>query len=66
MVLFCLIHNKGGGIMFEKLLKTESCWEFFQNTSLPIAIYGTGNGADRVFAEFDKLGIAVSGVVASD
>ena len=55
MVLFCLIQNKGGGIMFEKLLKTESSWEFFKNTSLPIAIYGTGNGADRVFEEFKSL-----------
>ncbi len=52
--------------MFEELLKTESSWEFFLNTSLPIAIYGTGNGADRVFEEFHKLGITVSAVVASD
>ncbi len=52
--------------MFEELLKTESSWKFLQNTSLPIAVYGTGNGADRVFDEFEKLGIKVSAVVASD
>ncbi len=52
--------------MFEELLKTESSWEFLQNTSLPVAVYGTGNGADRVFDEFEKLGIKVSAVVASD
>ncbi len=66
MVLFCLMHGKGGGIMFEKLLNIESSWEFFQNTPLPIAIYGTGNGADRVFEEFQRLGITVSAVIASD
>lgn len=52
--------------MFKELLKTESSWEFLQSTSLPIAVYGTGNGADRVFDEFEKLGIKVSAVVASD
>ena len=43
--------------MFEELLKTESSWEFLQSTPLPIAVYGTGNGADKVFDEFEKLGI---------
>ena len=52
--------------MFEDLLTTESSWEFLQNTPLPIAVYGTGNGADRVFEELDRLGITVSAVVASD
>lgn len=52
--------------MFKDLLKTESAWEFLQGTTLPIVIYGTGNGADRVFEEFDKLGISVSAVCASD
>ncbi len=52
--------------MFEELLKTESSWEFLQSTTLPIVIYGTGNGADRVFEEFEKLGISVSAVCASD
>ncbi len=52
--------------MFENLLKIESSWDFFKNTPLPIAVYGTGNGADKVFDEFGKLGITVSAVVASD
>ena len=52
--------------MFEDLLTTESSWEFLKNTPLPIAVYGTGNGADRVFEEFGRLGITVSAVVASD
>lgn len=52
--------------MFEDLLTTESSWEILRNTPLPIAVYGTGNGADRVFEEFERFGITVSAVVASD
>lgn len=52
--------------MFENLLNEMSSWEFLKNTPLPIAVYGTGNGADKVFDEFEKLGISVSAVVASD
>mgnify|MGYP003292243240 CR=1 FL=1 len=66
MVLFCLIHDKGGGNVFEKLLNTQSSWEFLKDTPLPIAVYGTGNGADKVFEEFNRLGITVGAVVASD
>ncbi len=52
--------------MFKKLLNEISSWEFLKETSLPIVVYGTGNGADRVFEEFKKLGITVSSVCASD
>ena len=58
--------TKGGGKMFENLLNEKSSWEFLKETPLPIAVYGTGNGADRVFKEFERLGITVSFVVASD
>lgn len=52
--------------MFKNLLNEKSSWEFLKDCSLPIALYGTGNGADRVIEESDKLGITVSHVVASD
>ncbi len=52
--------------MFRKLLNEKSSWEFLKETSLPIAVFGTGNGADRVFDEFENLGISVSSVCASD
>lgn len=52
--------------MFENLLNEVSSWEFLKSTPLPIAVYGTGNGADRVFEEFERLGIKTSAVVASD
>ncbi len=52
--------------MFENILNEVSSWEFLKSTPLPIAVYGTGNGADRVFDEFERLGITASAVVASD
>ncbi len=52
--------------MFNELLTIQSSWEFLKSTPLPVAVYGTGNGADRVFDELDRLGIAVSAVIASD
>lgn len=52
--------------MFSYLLNTESSWEKLKNSPYPIAVYGTGNGADKVFSEFDRLGIVPDYVVASD
>lgn len=52
--------------MFEKMLNEIPSWEFLKATPLPIAVYGTGNGADRVFEEFERLGIEVSAVAASE
>ena len=52
--------------MFNELLSVQSSWEFLKSTPLPVAVYGTGNGADRVFDEFERLEIEVSAVVASD
>lgn len=58
--------TKGGGKMFKSLLYGKSSWEILKDSPLPVAVYGTGNGADRVFEEFNKLAIKVSHVVASD
>lgn len=52
--------------MFSYLLDTQSSWEKIKNSPYPVAVYGTGNGADRVFAEFDRLGIIPQYVAASD
>ncbi len=50
------------------LFKTEkeSVWTILKNTEKPIVVYGTGNGADKVFEVFDRLNIKVGGVCASD
>lgn len=52
--------------MFSEFLNTESSWEKLKNSPYPVAVYGTGNGADKVFAEFDRLGIVPQYVTASD
>lgn len=52
--------------MFSYLFDTMSSWEKIKNSPYPVAVYGTGNGADRVFAEFDRLGIIPQYVTASD
>ena len=41
-------------------------WDELKNTSLPIVLYGMGNGADKVLDKFEKRGIRAAGVMASD
>lgn len=52
--------------MFSEFLNTESSWKKLKNSPYPVAVYGTGNGADKVFDEFDRLGIVPQYVAASD
>ena len=47
-------------------VENKSVWEFLQSTKYPIIMYGTGNGADKVFEVFNELNIEVSGVTASN
>lgn len=42
-----------------------SVWEKLQETTEPIIMYGTGNGADKVIDIFEKLNIKLSGITAS-
>ena len=41
-------------------------WQRLKTEKLPILLYGTGNGADKILNELNRLGISVSGVFASD
>ncbi len=41
-------------------------WQRLKCENKPILLWGTGNGADKILAELDRLGIVVSGVFASD
>ena len=41
-------------------------WQRLKNESRPILLWGTGNGADKILAELNRLGIRVAGVFASD
>lgn len=43
----------------------SSVWEKLKNTTEPIIMYGTGNGADKVLDVFAEKGIEISGVTAS-
>ena len=42
--------------MLDKMLKSPSVWEKLKGADLPIVCYGTGNGADKIFDEFERLG----------
>lgn len=51
-------------LLFE--LEKDSVWTALEKTEEPIIMYGTGNGADKVFEALDSRGITVNGVAASD
>lgn len=52
--------------IISNLNKEQSVWQALQNSDKPIALYGMGDGADKVLAAFRKYDIKVSGVMASD
>lgn len=41
-------------------------WEKAQCTEKPVLIYGTGNGADKIIDELNRLNVKISGIFASD
>ncbi len=41
-------------------------WDFLKNEKRPICVYGMGNGADKLFSRFEKYGISVAELFASD
>lgn len=44
----------------------KTVWERASETEKPILLYGTGNGADKILDELQRLSVKVSGVFASD
>ena len=44
----------------------QSVWTRLKEETRPIVLYGMGDGADKILAQFDRLGIRASGVFASD
>lgn len=44
----------------------ENAFDRIKNCGLPVVIYGMGNGADKLRAEFAERGIEFSGVFAND
>lgn len=43
-----------------------SSWQKIKNSGKGVLIYGMGNGADKVIDEFNRIGVPVFGVTASD
>ena len=41
-------------------------WQYLRSADRPIVMYGTGNGADKIFDVLDSLGIEVKDIFASD
>lgn len=52
--------------MLSSLLTLPTCWEQLQKTEKPIVMYGMGNGADRLLAIFEGIGVEVREFFASD
>ena len=44
----------------------EDMWDRIAADTRPIAVYGMGNGADKLFERLGKYGVSVSDVFASD
>ncbi|MGN1114748.1 MAG: FkbM family methyltransferase [Oscillospiraceae bacterium] len=44
----------------------ESCWDRLKQTSLPIYIYGMGDGCEKILRVFNTCNIKCSGIFASD
>ena len=52
---------------FESLLNLkEDLWTYLLNTEKKIVMYGTGNGADKIIDIFEKIGVKLYGIFASD
>ena len=52
--------------MLEFMKEKKSSWEKIMESGKSVVVYGMGNGADKVIDEFNRLGIPVKGVTASD
>lgn len=51
--------------MLERITEQNS-WDFLKSTDLPIVLYGMGDGADKMLAVFEKYGIKICDIYASD
>lgn len=52
--------------MLSFIKEKKSCWQLLKEDKRPIFVYGMGNGADKIFAQFENFGIKAEGVFASD
>lgn len=52
--------------MLKELLELPGFWAQMKHTKKPVVLYGMGNAADEIFAQFSRLGVPVADVFASD
>ncbi len=52
--------------MLDFLKENITVWEHLKTTDKPIAIYGMGDGADKILGVFERFGIKTHAVFASD
>lgn len=53
-------------LCLDEFLSLESSWERLKNVDKPIYIYGMGDGCLKLMKQFERFGIDVSGIFASD
>lgn len=51
--------------MLEKI-KEKELWSFLKEETLPVVLYGMGNGADMIIEELEKCGVFFADTFASD
>ncbi len=47
-------------------INTPDVWERMKSSALPLYMYGTGNGADKIIDEMERRDIPLAGIFASD
>ncbi len=52
--------------MLDWIIEKEDIWQRLQRASLPIVLYGMGNGAEKIMNACKSYGIPIAGVFASD
>lgn len=52
--------------MLELLKEKENIWDILANSSKPIAVYGMGNGSQKIIETIESYGGKISAVFASD
>lgn len=52
--------------MIEKLKEDKSVWQHLKETDKPIFMYGMGDGALKIMNVFERYGINIEGIFASD
>lgn len=52
--------------MLDLLAEKENIWDFLARDGKPIAVYGMGNGAEKIISTLESYGVKVDEIFASD